>query len=413
VYEVDGGYGEGGGQLLRLAVALAAIDGRAIRVTNVRAGREKPGLAPQHLAGVRAVGALCGARIEGLAVRSQTVSFVPASVRGGEHRFDVGTAGSVTLVLQALLPVMLAARTRFEVHLTGGTDVRQAPPADYSCQVLVPLLERLGARVSLRVMRRGYYPRGGGEIEVVVRPASLAPATLGALMVDALATPIAIRGVAHVAHLPEHVAARMRSAALERLGVYAARASIETRVLARSEAYGPGGAIACWADAGHTVLGAARAAERGVRAETLGEAVGAELAADLAAGAALDAHAADQMLVGFALAGGGGFATRAVSRHARTAMWLIEQFLPVSFEVTESAGLAHVVVRPDTRSSAMRPRRCASGSGEVSGSGSWMSRPTPLDAPWPATTGPAGPSPPLVQRSDPRPRAAPSSVRAG
>lgn len=339
--EIDGSYGEGGGQLLRLAVALSAITGSRVRITNIRARRDKPGLAAQHLAGVLAVGKLCGARIEGLTLHSQEIMFEPTTLRGGDYRFDVGTAGSITLVLQALLPVMLATHVSCQVHIIGGTDIRQAPAADYLGQVLIRLIARLGARVTMRVLRRGYYPRGGGEIELVVKPA-----TLTATVFDATGQRKAICGVAHVANLPEHIALRMKQAALNRLGAYGTYASIETQVLGREAAFGAGGAIVCWLESEHTVLGAARVAERGVSAETLGEAVGEELATDIAAGAALDGHAADQMLVYLALTRGGSFSTRSISLHAHTAMWLIKQFLPVTFEVAESAGLAYVTVKP-------------------------------------------------------------------
>lgn len=339
--EIDGSYGEGGGQLLRLAVALAAITGTRVCITNIRARRDKPGLAPQHLTGVQAVGQLCGAKIEGLTLRSQQITFEPAMLRGGDYRFNVGTAGSITLVLQALLPVMLAAQMPCKVHIMGGTDIRQAPAADYLREVLIRLIERLGGRVTMHVLRRGYYPRGRGEIELAVKPATLVPTVF-----EATGHIKAICGITHVANLPEHIALRMKQAALDRLGAYATQASFETQVLGHEAAFGPGGAIVCWIARKHTVLGAARVAERGVRAEALGEAVGKELAADIAAGAALDVHAADQILVYLALAGGGSFSTRSASLHARTAMWLIEQFLPVAFDVSESAGLAHVTVTP-------------------------------------------------------------------
>ncbi len=338
--EIDGSYGEGGGQLLRLAIALSAITGAGVRITNIRARRDKPGLAAQHLAGVLAVGKLCDARIEGLTLRSNQIVFEPATLHGGDYHFDVGTAGSITLVLQALLPVMLAAHLPCKVHITGGTDVRQAPAADYLREVLIRLIERLGAWVTMRVLRRGYYPRGGGEIELAVRPVMLSSAVF-----DASGYNKTICGVAHVANLPEHIVLRMKQAAVNRLGAYGIQAHIETQVLGREAAFGSGGAIVCWLKSEQTVLGAARVAERSVSAETLGEAVGEELAADIVAGAALDAHATDQILVYLALAGGGSFSTRNVSLHARTAMWLIEQFLPVTFEVTEASGLAYITVR--------------------------------------------------------------------
>ena len=338
--ELDGSYGEGGGQLLRTAVALSAITGRPVAIRNVRANRDKPGLAPQHVAAVRAVAALAGASAEGVELRSRSITFSPRALAGGGFRFDVGTAGSVTLLLQALLPVMIASGKPCDAAVIGGTDVRMAPPLDYFREVLLALLSRMGARVRLQVRRRGYYPRGGGEVLVSVSPSPLRPTAL-----DAPGALQSLSGLAHVANLPEHIAARMRASALERLAsVRGVTPDIACRVLGPDDAIGQGGAIVVWARAGGTVLGAGRVAERGVRAEALGEAAGGELGADLAAGAAVDMHAADQLLVYFALADGGVLTTRSVSLHARTCIWLIEQFLPVRFKISQAGALARIAL---------------------------------------------------------------------
>ena len=340
--EIDGSYGTGGGQLVRNAVALSALTGTAVRIRSIRAGRDKPGLAPQHLTAVKAVGEICSARIDRLELRSREIAFEPGPVRGGAFAFDVGTAGSVTLVLQALLPVMVAARADFRVEIRGGTDVRAAPPLDYLRRVLLPLISRMGAKVRVEAKRRGYYPRGGGLVE-----ATVAPSALHGVQLDAPGRLLRIEGLAHVAHLPAHIAERMRASALGKLGAFAATASCGIEVPQDADAFGQGGALVMWATREGGVLGAGRVAERGLRAETLGESVGAELAADLAAGAALDLHAADQLLVYLALAGGrSSFGVREVSEHARTAMWLIEQFVPVRFATSQKAGIAHVAVSP-------------------------------------------------------------------
>jgi RNA 3'-phosphate cyclase len=336
--DIDGAHGEGGGQLVRTAVALSALTGRPLRLRNVRASRARPGLAPQHLAAVRAVAALCEARCEGLELRARAFSFEPRSrPAGGELRVDVGTAGSVTLVLQALVPILLGARRASRVVVTGGTDVPQAPTWDYFRQVLLPLLARMGLAVKASVARRGYYPRGGGEVTVEVVPGSPAPWHFSG------PGSWKIHGEAHVANLPLAIADRMRDAALSSL---ARQAAVEARVLGREEAVGTGGAITLRAESEAAVLGASRVAERGVRAETLGEAVGRELAADLASGAALDVHAADQVLVYMAMARGEcSFTTRAVSSHARTAMWLLPQFLDLRFAVEQEGALWRIQAR--------------------------------------------------------------------
>ena len=337
--ELDGAHGEGGGQLVRTAVALSAITGTPVRLFHIRAGRQKPGLAAQHLAAVRAVGTLCDAKTSGLELRSKELTFAPGPLRGGAFRFDVGTAGSVTLVLQALLPAMLHGGERCEVTVTGGTDVRMAPPLDYLREVLLPHLGRMGAQVSLCVARRGYFPRGGGEVTVAA-----VPWVPKAVALDEPGALHGLAGLAHVAGLPVTIAERMRAAALGKLqAVPGPRPALAVAV---EEAPSPGGAVVAWARLERSGLGAGLVAERGVRAEALGEAVGAELAQDLAAGAGVDVHAADQLLIYLALAKGGAFTTRALSRHAETAMWLIEQFLPVRFEATTKGELVRVEVRP-------------------------------------------------------------------
>lgn len=340
--EIDGSHGEGGGQLLRSAVALAAITGAAVRVAGIRGGRARPGLAPQHLTAVRAVAALCGAEVRGLEPGSREIVFVPQRLRGGEFEFDVGTAGSVTLVLQALLPVLLSAPQPASVLLRGGTDVRAAPPLDYFSRVLLRLLRALGADVVLDERRRGYYPRGGGEVRVATRPGALVP-----LRAEAAGRLRALEGIAHVAHLPGHIAERMRRAALAHLESCGVAPAIEVRVLGDAEATGQGGAVVLWAETGAGVLGAARVAERGVPAERLGEAAALELASDLAAGVALDVHAADQVLVYLALARGPSlFTARQWSSHAATTAWLIGRLLPARFAVTEGKDRVRVEVAP-------------------------------------------------------------------
>lgn len=338
--EIDGSYGEGGGQLVRTAVALSAVTGKAIRVVKARAKRGNPGLAPQHLAAVRAVAEVCAAETEGLELRTVSFTFSPRRLKGGAYRFDIGTAGSVTLVLQALMPALLASGEAARVVVTGGTDIWQAPPADYLVNVMGRHLARMGARVRFSIVRRGYYPRGGGEIAVEIAPAALRPLNLhapGALR--------RIEGAAHIAHLPAHIAERMRGAALSALGPFGERARIASRVLGDAEANGRGGSITVWAETERSVLGAARVARLGVRAETLGEDAGRELRADLDAGVTADVHAADQLLVYLALAGGeSAFTARELTSHAETAMWLMGRFLPVRFTAEQVAGLCRIGV---------------------------------------------------------------------
>lgn len=337
--QIDGAYGEGGGQLARTACALAALTGQPIELVNIRARRPKPGLAPQHLAAVRAVAALCGADTAGLATGARELRLHPGPLRGGEYRFDVGTAGSITLVLQACLPVALACRKPVRMVVTGGSDVRAAPPLDYLRFVLLPILALMGAQVSVEVRRRGYYPRGGGEVEVAIAPGALRP-----LQLEAPGPLEGIGGVAHVANLPAHIAERMARTAEEVLLPHGG-AEVVVEHLGRAQAIGAGGAIALWARCAHALLGAGNVAERGVPAEEIARVAAESLAAELGAQASLDIHAADQILVYCALARGESrFRARELSSHTRTTLWLLRQFLPLEVEERRVGALTELAL---------------------------------------------------------------------
>ncbi len=332
--EIDGAHGEGGGQLARLAVALAAITGRSLRLYNIRAGRARPGLGAQHLTALRAVAELCQGRLEGAALGAGEVILRPGGLQGGGYRFEVGTAGSVALVLQAVLPVALHADGPCRLRIRGGTDVKLAPTLDYLRLVFLPWLAHMGAQVRLLGWHRGYYPRGGGEIELEVSPGR----NLRPLVAEERGAIETIVIHAHVAHLPMYIAERMARAAQERLGG-TTPLQVTAQVLGDAEATGMGGALTLVARTEHGRLGVSMVAERGVSAERLGEEAGQALRLDLDSGAALDVHAGDQLLVYAALAAGESrFTVRRLSLHARTAMWLIERFLPVRFLVTEESG---------------------------------------------------------------------------
>ena len=337
--EIDGAHGEGGGQLLRNSAALAAVTHIPVRVTNIRARRPKPGLAAQHLTALQAVAALADATVEGLNVGSREVTIAPGHLRGGRFSFDVGTAGSVTLVLQACLPPALRAPEPVELRLIGGTDVPWSPPLDYFRFVFLPLLARMGGKVTIEVVRRGYYPRGGGEIRVNVLPAQ----DFRALVVEPPGAMRRVDGIAHVGNLPRDVAQRMKHAALRRF-VGIAEAKVEETSEA---AIGPGGAIVLWTEHENTVLGSSGLARKGVPAEALGQAAADEMVEDLKAHASLDIHAADQVLLYSALAKGESrFSVREITKHMETTMWLLENVLRTRFETVEVGGRHQVRVLP-------------------------------------------------------------------
>lgn len=340
--EVDGAHGEGGGQLLRTAVALSALTKTPARVSRIRAGRSTSGLAAQHVAAVGAVSELCGGKVSGLEVGSQEVTFVPEAVRAGRYAWDVGTAGSVALVLQALLPVAAAAPGPVRVRIVGGTDVPWSPPMDYVSRVFLPLVRRLGAHVDVEVPRRGYYPRGGGILEALVEPTrSWAP--FRAARRDPIRR---VRGIAHVSNLPDDIPKRMKHAAI-RILLGAKDVKVEERVYGGDEAIGQGGALVLWAETPETLLGSDSLARRGKSSEQVGEEAASSLLAEIDSGATLDIHAADQLLVYLARADGPSeFRVREVSGHLETLIWLLPQFLPVRFEVVREGAGSRVTVVP-------------------------------------------------------------------
>jgi len=339
---IDGAHGEGGGQLVRTAVALAAIRGTPVRIDNVRARRRNPGLAPQHVAAVRAVAAMCDAQCDGVEPRSRSFTFVPRRLHGGAPLVDVGTAGSITLVLQAMLPVAVASGSACRWVVRGGTDVRAAPPVDYLRLVLLPLLNKMGVEAALTVVRRGYFPQGGGEVRLdLARVPHLQP-----FNVEAGGAIARVEIHAHVTRLARDIGQRMIRAVHAALPpVLPVTSHLEE--FGMEAAAGPGGAIVLCARTSTTILGAARVAERGVPAERLGLAAANELARDLAAGATLDLHAADQMLIFLALASGASaFRASALSAHARTTMWLLERIAGTRFTAREMTDGVHVQVAP-------------------------------------------------------------------
>ena len=326
--EIDGSMGEGGGQILRTSLALAAITGRTVRVYNIRAKRPRPGLQRQHLVSVKAVAELASARVEGLRLGSTEIVFRPGRLRGGRFRFDIGTAGSVTLVLQAVLPVAAFAPEPVEIEVRGGTDVPWSPPVDYVRHVLTRLLERFGYNVDIVVRRRGHYPRGGGIVVAGVRepPGRLKPVNLrerGELLY--------VEGISHAVRLPRHVAERQARAAkqvLERLGVPVS-IDVEWYEPGRDPHLGPGSGIVVWAVARNSVLGGDSLGARGKPAERVGREAAMKLLEDLETGMALDRHASDMLLTYAAVACGesvlGG---SRLTSHAETNMYVIGKVVP-------------------------------------------------------------------------------------
>ncbi|MEB3779139.1 MAG: RNA 3'-terminal phosphate cyclase [Desulfurococcales archaeon] len=301
--EIDGSMGEGGGQILRTAVALSAVLGKPIRIYNIRAKRSNPGLRPQHLNAVRAVASICNARVEGASVGSRELIFIPGEIKGGSLYIDIGTAGSISLVLQALLPAAAFSPRPVRLRIRGGTDVKMAPTIDYMREVLTRLLSMMGYRVEIRVLRRGHYPRGGGLVEAIIPDP---PNGFKARNFTERGKLKGIWGRSHAVKLPRHVAERQaRSASMiieERLGV---RPDVEVEAYEpdRDPHLGPGSGVTLWAVFEDSVMGSDALGERGKRAEVVGSEAAVKLVEDIKTGAVLDRHAGDMIPVYLALTG--------------------------------------------------------------------------------------------------------------
>lgn len=327
---IDGSFGEGGGQILRTALALSTVTGTAFRIERIRAARQRPGLLRQHLTAVNAAAAISGAAVEGAVLGSTALTFNPGPVRGGDFEFAVGTAGSATLVLQTVLPALLTASAPSGLTLEGGTHNPAAPPFDFLAKSFLPLINRMGPAVTAELERPGFYPAGGGLFRVEIKPAPrLQPFELMER------TPVrAIRVRAIVANLPRSIAQREINVVRRALSLGPDNAAVEEI----RGAPGPGNAIMIEIEMEHHTEVFTGFGAPSVRAEAVADDAAKAARAYIASGAPVGHYLADQLLVPFALAGGGRFRTGPLSRHTATNIEVIRDFLKVSIGAKEEPG---------------------------------------------------------------------------
>lgn len=335
---IDGSQGEGGGQILRTALALSLVTGQPFRLERIRAGRPKPGLLRQHLTAVEAAARVCGAVASGAELGSEAITFTPGPVRGGDLHFAIGTAGSATLVLQAILPPLLLAREPSRVVVEGGTHNAYAPPFEFLACTLLPVLRRLGAEVTARLERHGFYPAGGGRLVVDVAPSTLrTPLTLlerGDVTISAQAL---------VSGVPVKVANRELTVVHEQLDV--PWTALEPRVI--DDSPGPGNALLISLASDSVIEVVTGFGDKRVSAGAVAGGACREAKAYLASGVPVGAHLADQLLVPMALAAGGTFRTVAPTPHTTTNARVIEAFLGPRVRLDEEdQGTCLVTVTP-------------------------------------------------------------------
>lgn len=327
MFTIDGSVGEGGGQILRTALGLSLLTGEPLRMSRIRARRKRPGLMRQHLTALRAAAQLGRAEVSGDALGSTEITFAPKGVEAGEYHFAVGTAGSTSLVLQTVLPALLTGPGPCSLVLEGGTHNPLAPCFDFLERAFVPLINRLGPRVTMRLERAGFYPAGGGRICVEVQPAAaIAPLHLlerGALVSRSV--------TALVSGLPVEVAKRELARARELLNWD--DAPFRPRV--QAHAVGPGNALLIEIESEHVTELVSIIGERGLPAETVAERAAAEALAYEASGVPVGEHLADQLLIPLALARGGVFRTVNPSTHTTTQAELVSRLTGVPIRLID------------------------------------------------------------------------------
>ena len=349
--QLEGDYLEGGGQLVRTALALSTITGKGFEVSNIRHGRKVPGLKAQHIHCIEALKKLCGAEVEGLELGSENLRFVPGKIEPKTVSVDIGTAGSVSLLLQSLLLPGILAGGKVRFKIKGGTSGKWAMPFDFFNEVFVPQLRRY-ADIDCKLVRRGYYPKGGGQIDIKIK---------GRYTFDALEDPVVRQGVPQIDIIEQGKIMQIKgishaSADLEKAQVAERQASAAKHMLSKlnvpvnimaqySDTFSTGSGITLWAvfskdaddvDVNNPIrLGADALGEQGKRAEIVGEEAARTLLQEIESDAPVDFRLADN-LVPFIAVFGGRFRTSKITDHTKTGIYVVEQFLGKCIDVDEN-----------------------------------------------------------------------------
>lgn len=315
---IDGSQGKGGGQILRSSLALAAITGTPVRIERIRARRPRPGLQRQHLMALQAAARACDGRLEGAELGSGEVCFAPQAPRAGAYHFDIGSAGSTTLVLQTILPILLCADAPSTVRIRGGTHNSMAPPVEFLQESLLPLLRRIGVSATIELERHGFHPAGGGAIRAVIQPWR----TRSPLALIGRGMPIGRHAEVLVANLPAHIANREALALAH--GLRWSDQEVEAREV---HADGPGNAIV--ARLRHAEITAVCTAFGELRkpAEQVAQDCIRQVRRYTGSDAPVCEHLADQLLLPLAIGAGGCFRTLKPSNHTLTNAAVLERFL--------------------------------------------------------------------------------------
>ncbi len=356
---VDGSMGEGGGQILRTSLALACITGRNLHIENIRTARRKPGLAKQHLICVRAASEICGGQCKGAAIGSQVLDFQPGPIRSGDFSFDIGSAGSATLVIQTILPALFLADKPSTVTVTGGTHNPWAPPFDFLAETFLPAIKTAGFDADCKLIRHGFFPAGGGKIALDIRPRQQKPNQ--AIDFCEPEENIQIHARIYTAKLPAHIAQRQKKLLLQSKLKFHNIEHIEVKdsngpgncVMIRLVTASGGSLKACpeqsrraedFGDGGSRTTVFTAFGQKGKPSEkVIGEVV--KLVGNfLSVGAAIDRFLADQFLIYMAISKSGSFTTNDLTTHLTTNIETIKKFLPVDFKTEHEERIYRISV---------------------------------------------------------------------
>lgn len=322
---IDGSFGEGGGQIVRTSLALSILTGRSFSINKVRAGRAKPGLQAQHLTAVKAAQQICDGELTGAAIGAQQFSFTPGKLRTGDFDFNIGTAGSATLVLQTILPPLMAASAPSSLSFQGGTHNPMAPPFDFLKKTFLPIINRMGPSIVAELKRFGFYPAGGGHLSVKVAPAKLSP-----ISITERGTITSKRARALVVRLPRKIAERELAIVKSMLSDWR---SDELFAEQADNAASPGNILFIEYNSDHLTEVITSIGQKGLPAEAVAERAVEEARKYISNGAPVGEHLADQLLLPMAIAGGGTYVCGPLSLHATTNIDTIKKFLDIEIRV--------------------------------------------------------------------------------
>ncbi len=330
--KIDGGFGEGGGQILRTSVALSAITKKPVEVFNIRAKRDNPGLRPQHVTAIKAVASLCNADVENLSVGSSMIRFSPKEMQSGSMKMDVGTAGSITMILQAVIPAVSLAGKKADIELIGGTDTRWSPTFDYIRYVVRAAYKTLGINFDVNVLRRGYYPAGGGIVKASIEPSKLN-------LLDMVSAPkIEPKMISVCSSLPKHVAERQIASALSRLQKENVKCNSYSASLEQS--HSPGSSILIYSTSDYgPFIGGDSIGERGKRAEEVGAEAADKFLEPYLSNVPIDPYLADMLVLPLSLANGRSrFLVNRASQHLTTNLYIASKIINCSYEISKTNG---------------------------------------------------------------------------